>query len=95
MGVPSINFYCNSIYQFENVASIAAKADFAWHTEKDARSLYLAVGANPIWLQMAADPAVYHPIPASPRRARAGIHWPAVRRPCQVASCFGASECSD
>jgi len=23
------------------------------------------------------------------------IHWPAVRRPCQVASCFGASECSD
>jgi spore maturation protein CgeB len=71
MGVPSINFYCNSIYQFENVASIAAKADFAWHTEKDARSLYLAVGANPIWLQMAADPAVYHPLPASPRRARA------------------------
>ena len=30
---------------------MAANADFAWHTEKDARNSYLAVGANPIWVQ--------------------------------------------
>src|SRR6476659_6998325 len=27
LGIPSINFYCNSIYQFANVAEIAARVD--------------------------------------------------------------------
>jgi spore maturation protein CgeB len=63
MGIPTANFYCNSIYQFELVAEIAAKVDYAWHAEKEARSLYLNVGANPVWVQMAADPEVYRPLP--------------------------------
>ena len=50
LGIPSINFYCNSIYQFDYVAAIAAKADFSWHPEKNARSFYLNVGANPVWI---------------------------------------------
>ncbi len=62
LGIPSINFYCNSIYQFANVAAIAARADVSWHAERDARALYLAVGANPVWIQMGADPQVYHPL---------------------------------
>ncbi len=60
--IPSVNFFCNSIYQFQLVRDIARGADFSWHAEKDARALYLEVGANPVWVQMGADPHVYHPI---------------------------------
>ena len=70
-GIPSVNFYCNSIYQFENVAEIARRADFSWHPERDARDLYLKVGANPVWVQMGADPEVYRPIPEIPRKRTA------------------------
>jgi spore maturation protein CgeB len=62
LGIPTVNFYCNSIYQFELVSEIAAQVNFAWHAEKEARSLYLKVGANPVWVQMGADPEVYHPV---------------------------------
>ncbi len=61
MGIPSVNFYCNSMHQFANVAAIAAKADYSWYAERDARSKYLDVGANPVWVQMGADPTVYRP----------------------------------
>jgi spore maturation protein CgeB len=71
LGIPSINFFCNSVYQFELVRAVAAKADFAWHAERDARSRYLAVGANPIWVQMAADPTVYHPVKTEVRKRAA------------------------
>lgn len=71
LGVPSINFYCNSIYQFELVAAIAAKADVSWHAERDARSAYLAVGAKPVWVQMGADPHIYQPVEHSERRPNA------------------------
>lgn len=64
IGIPSINFYCNSIYQFANVAEVAAKADVSWHAERDARESYLRIGARPVWVQMGADPGVYHPIDA-------------------------------
>jgi spore maturation protein CgeB len=67
LGIPSVNFYCNSLYQFDLVAAVAAKADFAWHSEKNARPLYLSAGANPIWIQMGADPQTYRPIPDLPR----------------------------
>jgi spore maturation protein CgeB len=63
LGIPSVNFYCNSIHQFDYVAAIAANADFAWHAERDAREDYLKIGARPVWVQMAADPEVYHPLP--------------------------------
>ena len=62
LGIPSVNFYCNSIYQFELVAQIAAKADYSWHTERDARNSYLGVGAKPIWVQLGADPTIYRPV---------------------------------
>lgn len=70
-GIPSVNFYCNSIYQFDLVEAVAAKVDFAWHAEKDARSSYLSVGANPVWVQMGADPVVYCPLPGIPREPKA------------------------
>jgi hypothetical protein len=62
LGILTVNFYCNSIYQFELVSAIAAQVNFSWHAERDARPLYLKVGANPIWVQMGADPNIYHPL---------------------------------
>jgi spore maturation protein CgeB len=44
------------------VAEIAAKADFSWHPERNARASYQRVGAKPVWVQMGADPDVYHPV---------------------------------
>jgi spore maturation protein CgeB len=61
LGIPSVNFYCNSTHQFELVSAIAAKADFAWHSERDAREKYLAIDARPVWVQLGADPNLYHP----------------------------------
>ncbi|HEY0321711.1 MAG TPA: glycosyltransferase [Pyrinomonadaceae bacterium] len=61
LGIPTVNFYCNSIYQFELVKDVAGRAHFSWHSERDAQSLYKNAGANPVWVQMGADPNVYHP----------------------------------
>jgi spore maturation protein CgeB len=69
--IPSVNFYCNSMYQFSLVKDIASKANFSWHPEKSARSLYLKAGANPVWVQMGADPDIYHPLPNSKRKQSA------------------------
>ena len=71
LGIPSVNFYCNSIYQFPFVAAIAAKADYSWHPEKNARELYLGAGARPVWVQMGADPEVYRPLPEVSRKPSA------------------------
>jgi spore maturation protein CgeB len=71
LGIPTVNFYCNGIYQFEQVAEISRKVNFAWHPEKSARPLYLEIGANPVWIQMAADPNVYHPVPHEKRQSKA------------------------
>ena len=70
LGIPSINFYCNSVYQFELVAAIAARTDFSWHPERDARPSYLSIGANPVWVQMGADPHVCHPLNGIERQSR-------------------------
>jgi spore maturation protein CgeB len=70
LGIPTVNFYCNSIYQFELVEKIAAAADFAWYAEKNARERYLRAGANPVWVQMGADPGLCHPMPGVRRLAK-------------------------
>jgi spore maturation protein CgeB len=71
LGIPTVNFYCNSIYQFEFVSAIASAVDFSWHAERDAKPLYLSVNANPVWVQMGADPDVYHPMPGLIMQPRA------------------------
>jgi len=71
LGIPTVNFYCNSIYQFELVSAIAQAVNFSWHAEKEARSQYLDVGANPVWVQMGADPEVYYPVPNITRQKKA------------------------
>lgn len=71
LGIPTVNFYCNSIYQFQLVSQIAAKVNFSWHAEKSARESYLSVGANPVWVQMGAAPEVYHPVVGVSRQPKA------------------------
>ena len=79
LGIPTVNFYCNSIHQFPLVSDIAVKANFAWHAEKNARDLYLGVGANPVWVQMGADPTIYHPL----------FHQNRERKACFVGQRYG------
>lgn len=71
MGIPAVNFYCNSIYQFDLVDAQAHKARWSWHAERDAGGLYRAAGGNPVWVQMAADPQVYRPADSTGRQPRA------------------------
>ena len=71
LGIPTINFYCNSIYQFDLVDQVAPAATWAWHAERPAREKYERIGANPVWVQMGANPDVYYPIDEIDRRRSA------------------------
>lgn len=68
LGIPTINFFCNSIYQLPLVAEVARAVDWSWHAERDARASYLRAGAKPVWVQMGADPCVYRPVAVASRR---------------------------
>ena len=63
LSVPTVNFYCNSIHQFHLVEEIAPHFDYCMFPEREAESKFLAVGANPVHIQMAANPRFYHPYP--------------------------------
>ena len=62
MGIPTCNFSCNNTHQFDLVDEISPHFDFNAHSEKDAAGKFRAVGANPIWFPMAANPNYYHPV---------------------------------
>ncbi len=61
MGIITINFYCNNIHQFDMVSEISPYYDYCMFPEKDAYNKYLKIQANPIHIQMAANPRVYRP----------------------------------
>lgn len=71
LGIPTVNFYCNSMYQFELADDMARAATWAWHAERPARSRYLDAGANPVWVQMGANPRTYYPIENPDRKKKA------------------------
>jgi spore maturation protein CgeB len=62
-GVPTVNFSCNNVHQFELVRDIAAHFDLCVVPEQAAQSDFLAVGARPVRIQLAANPRVYRPYP--------------------------------
>ena len=70
LGIRTVNFFCNSMYQFELVAAIAAKVNHSWHAELHARERYLEVGANPVYVQLGASPYMCFPAPNLPRLPR-------------------------
>lgn len=61
LGVPTVNFYCNSIHQFHLIKEIAPYYDYCMFPEREAEPRYVAVGANPVHVQMAANPRFYRP----------------------------------
>jgi len=71
LGIPTVNFYCNSMYQFDLVRDVAPAAEWAWHAERPAREAYQSVGATPVWVQMGANPQEYYPIDGMERQNKA------------------------
>jgi spore maturation protein CgeB len=62
-GVPTVNFSCNNVHQFDLVRDIAPHFDLCIVPEQAALADFQAVGARPIRIQLAANPRVYRPLP--------------------------------
>jgi spore maturation protein CgeB len=62
-GVPTVNFSCNNVHQFDLVRDIAPHFDLCIVPEQAALADFLKVGARPIRIQLAANPRVYRPLP--------------------------------
>jgi len=63
---PVVNFFCNNIHQFHLVRRIAPAFDLCLVPEHAALARYRAVGAEPLFWPMAANPDVYRPLPLAP-----------------------------
>lgn len=63
MGIKTTNFFCNNIHQFNLISEIAPHYDYCMVPEKEAINKYIDVGANPVHIQMAANPDIYKPYP--------------------------------
>lgn len=61
LGIITVNFYCNNIHQFDLVSEIAPHYDYCMFPEREALQKYIDVGANPVHIQMAANPDFYKP----------------------------------
>ena len=61
IGVPMANFSCNNTHQFFLIEKISPFFDYNLHSEKDADIRLRAIGANPVWFPMAANPKYYFP----------------------------------
>src|SRR5690606_34947283 len=66
LGAPVVNFSCNNVHQFDLVEEIAPHFDYCVVPERSALPAYQAVGARPLHLGMAANPAFYRPYPVWP-----------------------------
>lgn len=61
MGIKTVNWYCNGSYQFDLVRELAPAYDYCLVPEAFRLADYRRIGANPIYCQEAANPAIYHP----------------------------------
>ncbi|MCP4109086.1 MAG: glycosyltransferase [Desulfobacteraceae bacterium] len=61
IGPPVINYSCNNAHQFHLISEISPHFDFCIVPEKQALEKYKSVGANPLHIQMAANPYFYRP----------------------------------
>ena len=62
-GVPTVNFSCNNVHQFDLVRDIAPRFDVCVVPEAAAQQDFRAVGARPLRIQLASNPRVYRPYP--------------------------------
>lgn len=61
MGIKTVNWYCNGSYQLHLVSKISPHYDWCLVPEKFRIKDYLAMGANPVYCQEAANPNIYKP----------------------------------
>lgn len=62
LGVLTVNFFCNAAHEFDKVNQVAPHFDYCVVPERSALSKYVAVGARPVHIQMAANPDFYQPL---------------------------------
>jgi spore maturation protein CgeB len=61
--VPTVNFSCNNVHQFELVAAIAPRFDLNIVPERLALPRFAAIEARTARIQLAANPMLYRPLP--------------------------------
>lgn len=61
LGITTVNWYCNGAHQLHKVREISPHYDWCLVPEKFRLKDYIAMGANPIYCQEAANPDIYHP----------------------------------
>lgn len=61
LGIPTMNWYCNASYQLHLVAELAPAYDVCLVPEAFRLQDYRDLGANPIYMQEAANPSIYKP----------------------------------
>lgn len=64
---PIVNFFCNNVHQFHLVRRTARHYTACLVPEGEALPRYRAVGAEPLFFPMAANPKIYRPVSAAPR----------------------------
>lgn len=60
-GVPTFNFSCNNVHQFDLVRNLSRHFDYSLHAEKAVRQKFIDAGANPHWWPMASNPKYFRP----------------------------------
>jgi len=66
-GVPTCNFSCNNVHQFDLVDGLSPHFDFNLHSERDVGDKFRRIGATPLWWPMASNPRFAHPVDAQRR----------------------------
>ena len=61
LGIKTVNWYCNGAHQLHLVSEISPHYDWCLVPEKNRIKDYIAMGANPIYSQEAANPSIYKP----------------------------------
>lgn len=61
LGIRTANWYCNASYQFHLIEELAPAYDCSFVPEKFRLEDYRRVGAHPLYVQEAANPAIYGP----------------------------------
>lgn len=61
MGIPTVNFFCDNLREFQYVSALVDHYTLNWVPEKEACKLYEQRRAAYIHLPMAADPCLYRP----------------------------------
>lgn len=67
LDIVTVNFFCDAIHSFHQVAEIVGAYDFCWVPERDAVPAYRRAGATPLHIQMAANPTFWYPVPRTGR----------------------------